>query len=394
MTPLAKQGDALKGGQAAALSAALARSVNREPPRVSKRLIGAGFGALALSAAGLAAAAATWCAPAWGRAAHAALASAAAALPAALAAGTAAAAGGREATGAALLALGLAAVSAALLLGCRRLPSCYAARSRRDDSAVKAVLPDFGFGSPETLLDSSHSSPRNDKSRGPSAVAPAHTSKASSEHTTPPRTAQCSPTTPDGVKVGGGLRGLAKQATWQRLTSALSGNGRAAAAAAIASPSDSECFHIERFFEGGGGNSVFVETGSQGGGTVRDVTALAGPPRSLYVKTKLGPRQRIVDDLETANLRFVQMLRQKVLLPQPQSMALRAANTIALREAGFLPHGSSHRDVAKVCCFSVHSVLHSCIALAFPRRCHRGSSPDPPATAAGDSAYRVHDRAA
>jgi hypothetical protein len=357
--PLAEQGEVLQHRQSAALSSALAHGFGRDAfgkgPSVDAWYIGAACAVLVVVAAAVLVAIALQCmSRKRGDIRAAALAAAAVTLSAVLAAGTAAVSGRQKGAGAALLTLGLMTAGAALLLAWRRLSCGWRAQDIRSD---KAVPLDIGLGSPETLLYSARTaSPYSKDSRGPggsggvSSEGPqGNATAAGSAHTTPPRSAECSPSPPASAPTitnASGKGGFGPQAAWQRLTSTLS-KGRSGGGSAAG---DSESFHFERFFEGGGGADIQVDTGALGGGAVCDASAMAGPPRPLRVKTKLGPRQRVVDALETANLRFVQMLREKILLPQPQAMALRAANTIALQERDFLAHSSSQRDVAKVRC--------------------------------------------
>jgi hypothetical protein len=366
--PLAEQGEVLQHRQSAALSSALAHGFGRDAfekgPSVDAWYIGAACAVLVVIAAALLVAIALQCmsqnrgGTRGTRAA--ALAAAAVTLSAVLAAGTAAVSGRQKGAGAALLTLGLMTAGAALLLAWRRL-SC--GRRAQDIRSDKAVPLDIGFGSPETLLCSARTASLYSKdSRGPDGSGGAssegtqgNATAAGSAHTTPPRSAERSPSpsppaSAPTITNASGKGGFGPQAAWQRLTSTLNSGGSKGRSGGGSSAGDSESFHFERFFEGGGGADVRVDTGALGGGAVCDASAMAGPPRALRVQTKLGPRQRVVDALETANLRFVQMLREKILLPQPQAMALRAANTIALQERDFLAHSSSQRDVAKVRC--------------------------------------------
>ena len=104
-----------------------------------------------------------------------------------------------------------------------------------------------------------------------------------------------------------------------------------------------------RFFAGGGGRLITVVTcDGAGGGIVRNPDALAKPAKALRVRTELGPAAQAQEMLQEANQSFVRLLRDKQLLPQPQALALRAANTLALCDERFLRTGSSHWEMAQV----------------------------------------------
>jgi hypothetical protein len=132
---------------------------------------------------------------------------------------------------------------------------------------------------------------------------------------------------------------------------------RQPSAAALAADDD---LHYHRFFYGGGGAEIKVATGSLGGGTVCNSAAMTPPPHRLRVRTRLTQRQQVTDALSAANLRFVQMLRDKTLLAQPQAMALRAANVLALGDDSFMHARSTEHDVASVCCCPL--CLKDCMA--------------------------------
>jgi hypothetical protein len=108
-----------------------------------------------------------------------------------------------------------------------------------------------------------------------------------------------------------------------------------------------QALDLERFFEAVGGDLVTVYIGEFGGGAVLDATELVTPPRKLQIRTNMGPAVRAAESLTTANLKFVQLLRDKRLPPQPHAMALRAANTIAL-SSGVIRSNTSEAEICRV----------------------------------------------
>lgn len=107
------------------------------------------------------------------------------------------------------------------------------------------------------------------------------------------------------------------------------GDGRDGSANAAAAER-AHAADLERFCEPCGGELVTVKVGDFGGGAVLDASELVASPEGLQVRTNMGPAMRAAEILTAANLKFVQLLRDKRLPPQPHAMALRAANIIAL----------------------------------------------------------------
>lgn len=105
---------------------------------------------------------------------------------------------------------------------------------------------------------------------------------------------------------------------------------------------------LSRFFDGGdGGQLVNVAVPAHGGGVVADDTELVTPREPLRVRTQMDPAMRVAENLSAANLRFVELLRDKYLLPQLQATALRAANLVALQEQ-VVPADSADGEICKV----------------------------------------------
>lgn len=118
-------------------------------------------------------------------------------------------------------------------------------------------------------------------------------------------------------------------------------------ASAIAAAYRAHTLDLERFCDPCGGDMVTVDVGDFGGGAVLNAAELVAPPMGLRVRTNMGPAMRAAESLTAANLKFVQLLRDKRLPPQPHAMALRAANIIAL-SSGIIRGHTSEGEICHV----------------------------------------------
>eukprot|EP00892_Ulva_mutabilis_P010398 jgi/Ulvmu1/7730/UM039_0036.1 len=123
---------------------------------------------------------------------------------------------------------------------------------------------------------------------------------------------------------------------------------------------------LSRFFDGGdGGHLVSVAVPAHGGGVVADGAQLVSPREPLRVRTQMDPAMRVAENLSAANLRFVELLRDKYLLSQLQATSLRAANIVALREK-VVPADSADGEICKASLKALQVLLEKSAPSASP----------------------------